>query len=160
MGFALSDLQLTSSAFEPGGSIPGKYTGESADVSPDLCWENAPEGTQSFAIIMHDPDAPLISTTGSYGYVHWVLYNIPASVTSLAEGSQSFTSGVTDFGEGGYGGPMPPIGHGLHHYYFWLLALDAELNIEEGLTMTQLLARVEPHVMGMNRLLGTYRRDA
>ena len=77
MGFALSTMQLTSSAFETGNVIPTQHTGEGDDVSPALAWTDAPEGTQSFAIICHDPDAPLV-TPGRYGFVHWVLYNIPA----------------------------------------------------------------------------------
>lgn len=159
MGFALSELTLHSTAFQNGESIPTKHTGEGEDVSPELSWSNIPDGTRSFAVICHDPDAPLISPIGSYGYVHWILYNIPASVTSLAEGSKEFTEGTTDFGKTGYGGPMPPNGHGLHNYYFWILALNDELDLEAGLTMQALLARVEPNVIGMNRLIGTYQRD-
>lgn len=157
MGFALSDMQLRSTAFDHGGSIPRKHTGEGEDVSPALQWSGAPKGTRSFAIVCHDPDAPLISP-GSYGYVHWVLYNIPASVTSLAENVQAHTGGRNDFGNTGYGGPMPPNGHGMHHYYFWVLALDTELDLPPGLTMWELLEKAEPHCIGMNRLVGTYER--
>lgn len=159
MGFALSDLKLRSTAFQNRGSIPSKHTGEAEDVSPQLSWSNVPAGTRSFAVVCHDPDAPLISPAGNYGYVHWVLYNIPASVTSLVEGSKEFTHGMTDFGKVGYGGPMPPNGHGLHNYYFWILALNDELDLEAGLTMQELLTRIEPNVIGMNRLIGTYQRD-
>jgi Raf kinase inhibitor-like YbhB/YbcL family protein len=150
-------MQLTSSAFEQGGRIPAKYTGEAENVSPALAWSGAPEAARSFAVVCHDPDAPLVSK-GSYGYVHWVLYNIPASVTSLAEGAQGHTSGLSDFGKPGYGGPMPPNGHGTHHYYFWVFALNEELNLEPGLTLWQLLEKIEPHTLGMNRLVGTYSR--
>jgi len=157
MGFALSKLQLKSPAFEHLGKIPQKHTGEGEDVSPALEWVNAPEGTGSYAIICHDPDAPLVSP-GSYGFVHWVLYNIPASETKLPEGSKDFTTGTNDAKKEGYMGPMPPEGHGKHHYFFWVLALDKELNLEAGLTLWQLLERIEPHVIGMNRLVGTYER--
>lgn len=157
MGFALSQMKLTSSAFDALGAIPSRYTGEGADVSPDLSWSGVPDGTRSFAVICHDPDAPLVSP-GSYGFVHWVLYNLPASTTSLDEDTNEGTSGKTDFGKTGYGGPMPPEGHGPHHYYFWVLALDASLDLEEGLTLWELLERIEPHVIGMNRLVGTYER--
>ena len=157
MGFALSKMQLTSSAFEQGGRIPARYTGEAENVSPALAWSGAPEAARSFAVVCHDPDAPLVSKC-SYGYVHWVLYNIPASVTSLAEGAQGYTSGLSDFGKPGYGGPMPPNGHGTHHYYFWVFALNEELNLEPGLTLWQLLEKIEPHTLGMNRLVGTYSR--
>lgn len=158
MGFALSEMELTSSAFDNRGAIPKKHTGEAEDVSPALSWRNAPDGTQAFAVICHDPDAPLIAKGGTYGFVHWSLYNIPASVTSLVEGTSEYTSGKNDFGKTGYGGPMPPNGHGTHHYFFWVLALNEEANLEPGLTLWQLLERIEPHVVGMNRLVGTYER--
>ncbi len=158
MGFALSNMQLESSAFNHGGDIPQQYTGEGADISPQLSWTEAPETTKSFALICHDPDAPLISP-GSYGYVHWVLYNIPSNIHSLAEGTDLYTAGINDFGNPGYGGPMPPNGHGIHHYYFWILALDLEPFIQEKLSLWELLSKVEPNVIGMNRLIGKYSRD-
>jgi Raf kinase inhibitor-like YbhB/YbcL family protein len=158
MGFALSNtLTLTTSAFEHHGKIPTKYTGEGDDVSPELQWDGTPDGTRSFAIICHDPDAPLVKR-GSYGFSHWVLYNLPASTTGLDEGTSEGTPGVNDFGNQGYGGPMPPEGHGRHHYYFWVLALDIEPDLEEGLSLEQFLEKVEPGVIGMNRLIGTYKR--
>lgn len=159
MGFALSlDLQLRSSAFTADGAIPSKHTGEGEDVSPALSWRNAPAGTKSFAVICHDPDAPLISANGTYGFVHWVLYNIPGDVNALAEDCNDYTQGQSNFSKPGYGGPMPPEGHGQHKYYFWLLALDTEPDLPEGLDMWQLLAKVEPHTLAMNRLVGTYQR--
>jgi hypothetical protein len=157
MGFALSDLNLRSSAFEHRGSIPRKHTGEGEDVSPPLSWSNVPNGTRSFALICHDPDAPLVSP-GTYGFVHWVLYGIPASATGLPEGVQDYTPGVNDFDRRGYGGPMPPKGHGIHHYFFWLLALDAAIKHGPGLSLWELLEKIEPQVIGMNRLVGTYSR--
>jgi Raf kinase inhibitor-like YbhB/YbcL family protein len=158
MGFALSTMQLTSPAFAAGDPIPSKHTGEGVDVSPALAWTQVPDGTRAFAIVCHDPDAPLIAKGGTYGFVHWVLYNIPASVTNLAEGVKAHTAGRNDFGNTGYGGPMPPNGHGKHHYYFWVLALSTDEPLDAGLTLWQLLQRIEPHVIGMNRLVGTYRR--
>ena len=157
MGFALSTMQVTSASFETGGAIPAKHTGEGEDVSPALAWSDAPEGTKSFAVICHDPDAPLV-LPGRYGFVHWTLYNLAGSASGLAEGSGEGTQGANDFGNQGYNGPMPPEGHGVHHYFFWLLALDQDLGLEAGLNMWDLLTRIEPHVLGMNRLVGTYRR--
>jgi len=158
MGFALSNMQLTSSAFEQSGAIPAKHTGEGEDVSPQLAWSNAPDGAKAYAVICHDPDAPLISKQGTYGFVHWVLYNIPASTAGLSEGTDDHTKGTNDFGKQGYGGPMPPNGHGSHQYYFWILALNEDLALDDGLTMWQLLERIEPNVIGMNRLVGSYLR--
>ncbi|MDZ7780709.1 MAG: YbhB/YbcL family Raf kinase inhibitor-like protein [Gemmatimonadota bacterium] len=159
MGFALSDMQVRSSAFDDRERIPRKHTGEGDDVSPAIEWTSAPDGTRAYAVICHDPDAPLCKP-GSYGFVHWVLYNIPGSVKGIPEGGgEEYTTGQTDFGRTGYGGPMPPEGHGPHHYFFWVLALDRELDLPPGLTMEQLLEQVEPHVVGMNRLVGTYERS-
>ena len=158
MGFALSDMQLTSTAFDNGGAIPSQYTGVGVDVSPALSWTDAPAGTKAFAVICHDPDAPLVTPDGTYGFVHWVLYNIPGTTPGLGEGSSNFTSGKNDFGNEAYGGPMPPVGHGRHQYYFWVLALDKVIELDAGLTMWQLLARIEPNLIGMNRLVGTFER--
>ncbi len=158
MGFALSEMRLTSPAFEPGGAIPAKYTGDAEDVSPALSWTDVPEGTRSFALICHDPDAPLVKP-GSYGFVHWVLYGIPGNAAELAEGVADYVQGVNDFGNPGYGGPAPPPGHGTHHYFFWLLALDSEPELPPGLTLWELLDKLEPTIIGMNRLMGTYSRS-
>lgn len=157
MGFAISDMQLTSTAFEDGGPIPTKHTGEGEDVSPALHWTNPPDGTETFALICHDPDAPLIKP-GTYGFVHWVLYGIPGTADGLAEGASGYTGGVNDFGKPQYGGPMPPEGHGTHRYFFWLFALSSAAELDPGLTMWELLERIEPDVIGMNRLMGTYSR--
>ncbi|WP_280546445.1 MULTISPECIES: YbhB/YbcL family Raf kinase inhibitor-like protein [unclassified Halomonas] len=158
MAFALSTMQLESSAFAAGGAIPTQHTGEGDDISPALSWQGAPEGTKGFAVICHDPDAPLVQN-GSYGFVHWVLYNLPASTSALKEGSGEGTAGLNDFGKTGYGGPMPPDGHGVHQYYFWVLALDKATDLPGGLSLPELLKQVEPHLIGMNRLVGTYQRD-
>jgi Raf kinase inhibitor-like YbhB/YbcL family protein len=157
MGFALSEMQLTSTAFAAGGPIPARFTGEAEDVSPALAWADAPEGAKSFAVICHDPDAPLVKP-GTYGFSHWVLYNIPGDVQALEEGAAGYTSGPNDFGNAGYGGPMPPEGHGTHHYFFWVLALDRAPDLPDGLDLWQLLEEIEPNLIGMNRLVGTYAR--
>ena len=134
-----------------------KHTGESEDVSPALVWTAPPEGTQGYALICHDPDAPLIKP-GTYGYVHWVLYNIPAGVSELPEDVSGYTGGMNDFGNTQYGGPMPPEGHGTHRYFFWLFALSNAAELPAGLSMWQLLENIESDVLGMNRLMGTYSR--
>ena len=158
MGFALSDMTLTSSAFDRGEPIPTKHTGEGEDVSPALSWRGQPDGTRSYALICHDPDAPLVKP-GTYGFVHWVQYGIPGSTVELPEGDGDYIQGTNDFGKPGYGGPMPPEGHGTHHYFFWLLALDTDADLEPGLTMWELLEKIEPNVIAMNRLVGTYTRS-
>jgi Raf kinase inhibitor-like YbhB/YbcL family protein len=158
MAFALSDMQLKSSAFQTQGRIPVQYTAEGDNISPALSWSGAPDNAQAFAVICHDPDAPLVQN-GVYGFVHWLLYNLPGTTTELAENTGEGTAGGNDFGEQGYGGPMPPEGHGVHQYYFWVLALDKDLNLPAGLSLSEFLTQVEPHLLGMNRLIGTYQRD-
>lgn len=157
MGFALSDMQLSSPAFESGGLIPTRHTAYGSNISPALAWTAAPQETESFAIFVHDPDAPLVSPDGTYGYVHWLVYNIPGSVAILDEGSAGlYTVGLNQNAEAVYFGPQPPGGHGTHHYFFWLLALTLQPDLPADLTLWQLLERVEPHVVAMNRLVGTY----
>ena len=158
MGFALSEINLTSNSFKSQGRIPQVHTGEGEDYSPHLAWSNAPENAESFAVVCHDPDAPLIESNG-YGFVHWVLYGIPRPVRELPEDCEEYIHGRNNFGNIGYGGPMPPPGHGTHHYYFWILALDTMLSLPVGLNMVELFSEIEPAVVGMNRLVGTYSRS-
>jgi Raf kinase inhibitor-like YbhB/YbcL family protein len=158
MAFALSDLEVTTPAFRDGESIPAKHTCEGDDVSPALNWQGLPEGTKSVAVFCHDPDAPLVKP-GAYGFTHWLIYNLSAGISGLDEGTTDGDVGVNDAGNSGYNGPAPPPGHGLHRYFFWVLALDQELNLEAGLTLEQFLEKVEPHLLGMNRMMGSYKRD-
>ena len=148
-------FKLSTSAFEPEGRIPRKYTGEGVDVSPALSWSGAPKGTVEFALICDDPDAPRKDP-----WVHWVLYKIPADRTSLAEGSaDSAVEGKNDFGRNGYNGPMPPPGHGVHHYHFKLYALNQPLGITKpGATKAEVLKAMQGHILGEAELIGTYER--
>jgi Raf kinase inhibitor-like YbhB/YbcL family protein len=147
-------IQVSSSAFEPGGDIPRKYTGEDQDISPPLVWRGLPEETKEIALICDDPDAPT-----SKPFVHWVLYKIPADREGLPEGGAGGAlEGENDFGGTRYGGPMPPTGHGVHHYHFKVYALDTELDVAPGLTKDQLLMAMEGHVLDEGELIGTYER--
>jgi len=147
----VADLRVSSSAFGALGRIPARYTGDAEDISPSLSWTGAPDDTQAIAVIMHDPDAPLVE-----GFTHWVLYGIPGSVDRLDEGTGDFVKGTNSFGNAGYNGPAPPPGPGVHHYYFWVYALDAELDLEPGLDRPSLLARIEDHVIEQARVIGLY----
>lgn len=149
----IGELRITSPAFEGNTRIPERHTADGADVSPPLEWTGAPHGTQAFALVVHDPDAPLVD-----GFTHWVLYGIPASVTSLSEGSGQHTAGTNSFGNQGYNGPAPPPGHGVHRYYFWVYALDSDLQLEAGLDRRALFSRIEDHVLEQARMMGTYQR--
>ena len=153
-------MNVTSSAFAEGKPIPKKYAyrGEGANVSPPLSWSGAPEGTKSFALLVEDPDAPSPRNPRPKPWVHWVLYDIPAGVTSLAEGQSSGTQGKNDFGEPAYGGPMPPPGSGTHRYFFKVYALDKELKLPAGATRDQVLAAMQGHILAQGELYGTYAR--
>jgi hypothetical protein len=153
------NFRVSSSAFDYGSRLPSKYTQDGAGTSPPLAWANVPSGTQSFALILDDPDAPLPG-----GFTHWVLYNIPATVTSLLEaipaGQSNMTGGglqgVNGTGKPGYIGPAPPSGSGIHLYRFNLYALNVVLNLSPGATKDDLLAAMGTHMIGNALLTGTY----
>ncbi len=147
----VQDLSVRSNAFEGHGPIPERHTSDGEDVAPPLEWSGVPEGTRSFALVVHDPDAPLVD-----GFTHWVAYNIAGDSRGLPEGGEGATSGVNSFGAEGYNGPAPPPGHGPHHYYFWVYALDEDLELEPGLDRRDLLSRIEDHVIEQARVIGLY----
>ncbi len=151
-------LEVSSPAFREGETIPQKYTGDGADASPPLKWGAAPEGARSFAVVCDDPDAP----RGTW--VHWVLYDLPATATSLPEGVPAKgelegggRQGKNDFGNLGYGGPAPPKGKP-HRYFFKVYALDATPNLPPGATKAQLLDAMKGHVLAEGQLVGKYGR--
>ena len=147
----VADLRLRSPAFSGHKPIPPRHAGEGEDLAPALEWSGVPEGTKAFAIVVHDPDAPLVD-----GFTHWVAYGIPGQATGLSEGGGEAVAGVNSLGNRGYNGPAPPPGHGPHHYYFWVYALDEDLELEPGLDRRALLDRIEDHVIEQARLIGTY----
>jgi Raf kinase inhibitor-like YbhB/YbcL family protein len=152
MGLNIQDLKITTTAFDDDGRIPEEHVYDKGNKSPALSWSGVPEGTKQLAVICHDPDAPL-----PHGFTHWVVYGIPADVTEIAEGdAEAHTQGTTGFGEQAYGGPMPPEGHGTHHYYFWVYALDTEVDAGPGLSREELLEQISDHVIEQNRVVGTY----
>lgn len=153
-------ISLTSPAFEAGGRIPEKHTGEGQDVSPALRWSGLPAETASIALICDDPDAPRAEP-----WVHWVIFNLRPSTTELPEGVKAVpeptigvVQGLTDFGRVGYGGPMPPKGHGTHRYHFRIYALDTMLVIPGTPTKKTVLEAMRGHVLAEGELVGTYSR--
>ncbi len=155
-------LTITSTAFDPGKKIPTRHTGEGDDVSPPLTWSNVPAGAVELALICDDPDAPTAEP-----WVHWVIYKIPAKLSGLKEGiarSEKLAEpvgvlqGKNSWNTIGYRGPMPPPGHGTHHYHFKLYALDSALALQPGLTKPQLLDAIRGHVLAEGELVGTYQR--
>jgi Raf kinase inhibitor-like YbhB/YbcL family protein len=153
-------LTIEASAFSQNGSIPGEYTCDGADTSPALRWAGAPDGTKSFALIVDDPDAP-DPKAPKMTYVHWVLYDIPVSVTALDKGTAppaGARDGTNDWKRTGYGGPCPPIGR--HRYFFKLYALDALLGDLREPTKAELLRAMEGRVLAQAELMGTFERSA
>jgi hypothetical protein len=146
----LGTLTITSSAFRHGASIPDRYADSDNPVLPPLSWTGVPEGTASLALVVHDPDAPL-----TYGFTHYVVYNIPATATELTPETPA-TNGTNNAGGDTYLAPAPPPGHGDHFYYFELYALDADLQLPAGLSRTELLARIGDHILEQARIVGTY----
>jgi Raf kinase inhibitor-like YbhB/YbcL family protein len=148
---------LESSAFAHEQAMPQKYSCDGQDVSPPLSWDEPPAGTQSLVLIMDDPDAPVGT------WVHWVLYDLPATASSLpeaiasnAEPSGGGVHGKNSWGNLGYGGPCPPSG--THRYFFKLYALDTMLDLDSGAPKDRVLETMEGHILGQAELMGTYSR--
>jgi Raf kinase inhibitor-like YbhB/YbcL family protein len=149
---------LTSPHFKQGSSIPKMHTCEGSDLAPALAWSDAPPGTQSFALIADDPDAP-DPKAPRRTYVHWVVYDLPANCTRLPEGGArppGARAGSNDWGKTTYGGPCPPIGR--HRYFFKLYALDTELGELGEATKAQLEEAMKGHILGKAELMGTYEK--
>lgn len=157
-------LTLHSLVFEDHTEIPKYYTGDGEDASPSLQWSGAPPETREYAIICEDPDAPQ-----STPFIHWLIYHLPAASGSLPERlaaqetldiPRRADQGMNSFGKIGYGGPLPPVGHGVHRYFFRLYALNAHLDLEPGATHEQLLGALEGKILESAQLVGTYKREA
>ena len=151
-------LTVISSAFREGEMIPAKYTCDGEDVSPPLAWSGAPADTVALALIANDPDAPVGD------WVHWVWYDLPATVDSLPEAIQAGqplpgggSQGVSSFRKQGYGGPCPPSG--VHRYYFTLYALDQPTSLPAGTTRQEVLQAMEGHILASGQLIGRYKKD-
>ena len=150
-------FSLKVKGFDDGALIPRRNTCEGEDSSPALEWSDEPKGTNSFALVMDDPDAP----GGTWN--HWLLWDIRNNVHSLAEGFRPGTlgaSGKNDFGKPGYGGPCPPKGHGVHRYYFTLYALDGPfLGLPAGARRPELDKAMKGRVLAQARYMGRYARS-
>jgi len=154
-------LVLTSPAFADGTSIPLRYTCDGEDLSPPLAWAGVPAGTKSLAFIVDDPDAP-DPAAPTMTWVHWVLYNLPPTVSLLPEAVASSAlpagtrEGTNDWKRTGYGGPCPPIGR--HRYIHTLYALDCVLPDLGAPTAAALAEAMRGHELARARLIGTYQR--
>lgn len=153
-------MRLTSPAFRAGGAIPSKFTCEGKDASPEFSWRDAPAETKTFALILHDPDAPRAG-----GFTHWVVYNIPAKAGHIVEGTPKQgrvpgvgLQGTNDSGKIGYMGPCPP--RGTHRYFARLYALDIELPLAPGVSHKELSSAMEGHILAQAELMGTYAKES
>jgi Raf kinase inhibitor-like YbhB/YbcL family protein len=151
-------FRIESPAFATGAAIPRKHTCDGANVSPALVWLDPPFGTESFALICDDPDAPMGT------WVHWVIYGLPAKLSGLPEGlppsptlPDGTRQGLNDFKKTGYGGPCPPLGKA-HRYFFRLYALNDPLNLAPGASKAQLQGAIAGRVLGTAELVGKYAR--
>lgn len=150
-----SNMKIISSAFENNQTIPVKYTCDGADLNPPLIISDIPDGTKSLALIADDPDAPMGT------WVHWTVWSISPGTAEIGENSvpSGAIEGTTNFGKPGYGGPCPPKGHGIHHYFFKLYALDTELALPAEAGKEAIEKAMEGHVLAEARIIGLYRRD-
>ena len=147
-------MSITSSAFQEGETIPPRYPCDGADESPGLQWSNVPASTQSFALIMDDPDAP--GTT----WTHRVLFDISPEARGIEEGGSAGMVGSNSAKKVGYSGPCPPSGHGPHRYFFTLYALDIpSLNLSEGAAREEVQTAMEGHVLAEAQVMGRYERE-
>lgn len=150
-------MKITSSAFAEGDPIPSLYTCKGKDISLPLRWTEVPEGTETFALISDDPDAPMGT------WVHWVYYNIPGSVRELHKGIDTSVNpgsggvqGMTSFGRPGYGGPCPPSG--IHRYFFKLYALDTTISPGSNAGKAEVVRAMKGHVLAETELMGTFKK--
>lgn len=157
-GTPMPEFILTSTAFQPGGAIPARHTCDDENKSPQLLWSAPPADTRSFALIVDDPDAPAGTFT------HWVLYDIPATLTGLPDNVPPSpnpkgigTQGKNNFRHNWYDGPCPPRGKP-HHYFFRLYALDAVLGLPAGQSAQQLQQAMHGHILAQAQLIGIYQR--
>ena len=151
-------MELRITAFPRQGSIPSAFTADGVDVSPALAWSGAPPRTQTFAVIMDDPDAPAGLWT------HWSIFNLPMGTTALAEGqpkvptlSDGSRQGRNTWGRLGYNGPAPPPGKP-HRYFFRLYALSQPLDLEAGATRQQVEEALKGKILAEAQWMGTYGR--
>jgi Raf kinase inhibitor-like YbhB/YbcL family protein len=151
-------FSISSTSFPNGGDIPKKFTCDGADVSPELSWTGPPAGTQSFALIADDPDAP------SGTWTHWVLFDLAPDTNNLAESVSKIDElpggerqGRNDFRKIGYNGPCPPPGKP-HRYFYKLYALNAKLDLKPGSSKQEVEQAMEGRILGKAEWMGKYER--
>lgn len=148
-----SEFELTSPQFQTDRMIPQQYTCQGRNIAPILQWKHTPENTQSFALIMSDPDTP------NGNWVHWIVFNLPSNMTSLSPTIDlpiEAVNGLNSWNTPGYNGPCPP--NGTHRYFFRLYALDTVLQLSETAQYSDLIDAMRSHILGQAVLVGRYRK--
>jgi Raf kinase inhibitor-like YbhB/YbcL family protein len=151
---APDEIQLTSSAFEDGASIPRRFSCDGEDVSPPLAWSGVPGEARSLALLVEDPDAP------GGTFVHWTVFGVPADTTGMDEGQvpDDAREGENSFGDSGYGGPCPPAGDEPHRYVFTVYALRSEPGLDAGASPEEVRDAVADAAIARGQLTGRFGR--
>lgn len=149
-------LEIRSTAFDPGGRIPSRYTCDGEDISPPLSWTADLPKAAAYALIVDDPDAPMGT------WVHWVAWNIPnpsfaEGIPTRAELEGGTRQGLNSWGKTGYGGPCPPSGE--HRYFFKVYALDSLLDLPSSTDAAALSKAMKRHVLAQGEIIGRYSRE-
>jgi len=151
---AMRTIQITSSAFTDGGSLPITFTADGAGVAPPITWSNVPERARSLVLIAEDPDAPILNP-----FVHWLVYSLPVTTASITSSPAGGREGKNSMLKTGYTPAAPPAGHGMHHYHFQIFALDIVLELGEGAGRNALLDAMRNHVIAWGDIVATYERS-
>jgi Raf kinase inhibitor-like YbhB/YbcL family protein len=146
----MKELSIKSPAFEPNKQIPKKYSCDGQDINPPLTIEGTPEEAKTLVLIMDDPDAP----SGTFD--HWVVWNIPASTTKIAEDTVTGAEGLNGMRQQRYNGPCPPSG--THRYFFKVYALDTDLTLASTSKKSDAEKAMQNHILAKGELIGLYRR--
>lgn len=152
MPLNIRDLKISSPDIPALGAIPPQFAADTGNEAPTLEVSGVPADAKELAVILHDPDAPLAN-----GFTHWTLYGLPTSTSKIDPAALQGRVGPHGGGQAAYTGPQPPIGHGIHHYYFWVYALDCK--VEGSPSREQFLERYAGHIVEQNRFVATFRRD-
>jgi Raf kinase inhibitor-like YbhB/YbcL family protein len=147
-------IEITSSAFTDGGSLPVTFTADGAGIAPPITWSNMPDGARSLVLIAEDPDAPMPNP-----FVHWLVYGLPVTTGSITTSPDGGREGKNTLLKNGYAPASPPRGHGLHHYHFQIFALDTVLELGEGAGRNALLDAMRNHVIAWGEIVATYERS-
>jgi Raf kinase inhibitor-like YbhB/YbcL family protein len=151
---AARTIDVFSSAFTDGGTLPLAFTADGANIPPPISWSNLPERARSVVLVCEDPDAPMPKP-----FVHWLVYSLPVTIGSVTAAPGGARQGKNSLFKTGYTGAAPPPGHGMHHYHFQLFALDVIPELEEGAGRTAVVEAMRGHVVGWGEIVATYERS-